>query len=48
MKTISFSSARIQGRREPNVGPGTAQIRRNCGFVKSKIDGENAAVWSEK
>ena len=21
---------------------------RNCGFVRSKIDGENAAVWSEK
>ena len=36
-----------QGRREPNVDPGTAQMGRNCGFVKSKIDEENAVVWSE-
>ena len=28
-------------------GPGPAQIRRISGFVKSKIDGENAVVWSK-
>ena len=28
-------------------GPGPAQISWISGFVKSKIDGENAAVWSE-
>ena len=38
----------MQMRREPNVGPGTAQMRRNCGFVMSKIDGENSPFWSEK
>ena len=37
-----------QGRRDPNVGPGPTQIWRSSGFVKSKIDKENAAVWSEK
>ena len=31
-----------QGRREPNVGPGPAQILRISGFVNSKTDGENA------
>ena len=36
-----------QGRREPNVGPGPAQIWRISGFVNSKTDGENAAVLSE-
>ena len=36
------------GRREPNVGPGPAQIWRISGFVNSKMDGENATVWSEK
>ena len=36
-----------QGRREPNVGPGPAQILRISGFVNSKTDGENAAVLSE-
>ena len=30
------------------MGPGPAQIWRNSGFVKSKIDDENAAVWSAK
>ena len=37
-----------QCRRGPKVGPGPAQIRWISGFVKSKIDGENAVVWSEK
>ena len=37
----------MQGRREPNVGPGPAQIWRISGFVNSKTDGENAAVLSE-
>ena len=37
-----------QGRREPNVGQGPAQICRISGFVKPKIYGKNAAVWSEK
>ena len=37
-----------QWRRGPKMGPGRAQICRNSGFVKSKIDGENATVWSEK
>ena len=37
-----------QGRREPNVGPGPAQMWRNCGFVKSKTDGENAADGKKK
>ena len=41
-------SSNMQGRREPNVGPTPAQMWRNCGFVKSKTDGENAVVWSEK
>ena len=45
--SVNLSTAYIQGRREPNVGPGPAQICRISGFVKSKIDGENAAVWSE-
>ena len=39
---------RIQCRRGPKVGPAPAQIWRISGFVKSKTDGENAAVWSEK
>ena len=33
----------MQRRREPNVGPGPAQIWRISGFVNSKTDGENAA-----
>ena len=36
-----------RGRREPNVSPGPAQIWRISGFVKSKTDGQNAAVWFE-
>ena len=39
--------AYIQGRREPNVGPGLAQIWRISGFVNSKTDGENPALLSE-
>ena len=39
--------ASVQGRREPNVGPGPAQIWRISGFVNSKTEGENAAVLSE-
>ena len=38
----------VQWRWGPKVGPRRAQIWRNSGFVESKIDGENAAVWSEK
>ena len=34
------------GRRERNVGPGSAQILRISGFVNSKTDGENALVLS--
>ena len=33
-----------QGRREPNVGPGPAQIHWISGSVNSKTDGENAAL----
>ena len=36
-----------QGRTEPNVGPGPAQIWWISGFVNSKTDRENAAVLSE-
>ena len=36
-----------QERREPNVGPGPAQIRRISGFMNSKTDGENAALLSK-
>ena len=35
-------SSFAQGRREPNVGPGPAEIWRISGFVNSKTDGENA------
>ena len=43
-----------QGRREPNEGPGSAQILGISGFVNSKTDGENATSfvkilkWSQK
>ena len=37
----------MQGSREPNVGPGPAQILRIFGFVNSKTDGENATVQSK-
>ena len=37
----------IQGRREPNLGLGPAQILRISVFVNSKTDGKNAAVLSE-
>ena len=36
-----------QERREPNEAPGPAPTWRNSGSVKFKIDGEDAAVWSE-
>ena len=36
----------MPGRREPNVGPGSAQIIRVSAFVNSKTDGENAIVLS--
>ena len=36
-----------QERREPNVGPGPAQIWRISGFVYSKTDGKTAAFLSE-
>ena len=36
----------MQGLREPNVGPGSAQITRISGFVNLKTDGENATVFS--
>ena len=39
--------AGAQGRREPNVGPGPAQMWRNSGFVNSETDGDNAAVLSK-
>ena len=45
LKTRHWDS---QGRREPNVGPGPAQICQISGFVKSKIYEKKAAVWSEK
>ena len=41
------SSRQTQRRREPNVGPGPAQIRRISGFVNSKTDREHAAFLSE-
>ena len=44
----TFKVGPSQRCREQNVGPGRAQMWRNCGFVKSKIDGENAADWSKK
>ena len=44
----AFCTSKKQGRREPNVGPGPAQICRISGFVKPKIYEKNAAVWSEK
>ena len=34
-----------QGHREPNVGPGSAQILGISGFVNSKTDGENATSF---
>ena len=35
-----------QGRREPRVGPGTAQILRISGFVQSKSGKENGTLFS--
>ena len=34
-----------QGRREPRVGPGTAQILRISGFVQSKTNKENGTLF---
>ena len=36
----------LQGRREPDVGPGSAQILGISGFVYSTTQGENATVFS--
>ena len=38
----------MQCRRETKVGPEPAHIWRIYGFVKSKIDKENAVTWSKK
>ena len=35
-----------QGRREPRVGPGTTQILRMSGFVRSKTSKKNATLFS--
>ena len=43
---IITNAMAMQGRREPNVGPGPAQILRIPGFVNnSNTDGENATVF---
>ena len=36
----------IQGRREPKMGPGSAQILLISGFVLSKTAEENGAIFS--
>ena len=45
-KRRAILSYHRQGRREPNVNPGPAQILRISGFVNSKTGGENATVLS--
>ena len=44
----TWARGQLKSSRGPKVGSGPAQIWRISGFVKSKIDGENAVVWSEK
>ena len=45
---LSVLNTEQQWRWGSKVGPGPSQIWRISGFVKSKTDGENGAVWSEK
>ena len=45
LQIVAICRLQTQCHRGPKVGPGPAQI---SGFVKSKIDGENAVVCSEK
>ena len=44
---FDFTCDYVQGRREPNVGPGLAQILDISSFAYSKTEGENATVFPD-
>ena len=46
LRLVFCISMPYQGRREPNMGPGSAQILQISGFVKSKTNGQNATDLS--
>ena len=44
--TETHCSGHTQGRLEPKMGPGSAQILRISGFVQSKTAEENGTIFS--